>query len=190
MCRLSCRAVSARVSHVRLRNVTRPSISHMRRHAMHAAEAESAVTSEMLELAQALADDAAGVTKPLFRAKLKTDIKEDRTPVTEADREAERLMREMVHAKYPSHSVFGEEYGYDPGFGGAVHSLAMHRGAPFPQPTDYCSCISIPICPSILGVSLVISKRCLISCTPRNTVDPGSSACNSTRRMASQNCYM
>lgn len=96
---------------------------------MHAAQTETTVTSEMLELAQVLADAAAEVTKPLFRAKLVADFKDDQTPVTEADREAEKLMREMVHAKLPSHSVFGEEYGYDPGFGsdGAVYSLTMHR---------------------------------------------------------------
>jgi fructose-1,6-bisphosphatase/inositol monophosphatase family enzyme len=89
---------------------------------MTAAETEAAVTSEMLELAQLLADEAAKVTTPLFRAKLVTDIKDDQTPVTEADREAERLMREMVREKLPSHSVFGEEYGYDPGFGGEFYS--------------------------------------------------------------------
>ena len=86
---------------------------------MQAADTETVVTSEMLELAQLLADEAARVTTPLFRAKLVTDIKEDQTPVTDADREAERLMREMVREKLPSHSVFGEEYGYDPGVGGA-----------------------------------------------------------------------
>lgn len=93
---------------------------------MQAADTETTVTSEMLELAQLLADEAATVTTPLFRAKLVTDIKEDLTPVTDADREAERLMREMVREKLPSHSVFGEEFGYDPGTGGALSSLAMY----------------------------------------------------------------
>jgi hypothetical protein len=86
-----------------------------------AVETETAVTAEMLELAQLLADEAAKVTKPLFRAKLVTDIKDDRTPVTEADKEAERLMRAMVREKLPTHSVFGEEYGYEPGVGGVSY---------------------------------------------------------------------
>lgn len=38
-------------------------------------------------------------------------------PVTEADREAERIIREMIAARYPGHGVFGEEFGYAPGDG-------------------------------------------------------------------------
>lgn len=38
-------------------------------------------------------------------------------PVTEADREAERVMREMVHARFPDHGVSGEEWGDEPGTG-------------------------------------------------------------------------
>ncbi len=36
-------------------------------------------------------------------------------PVTEADREAERVMRDLIAARYPGHGVFGEEHGYEPG---------------------------------------------------------------------------
>ncbi len=32
-------------------------------------------------------------------------------PVTMADREAERVMREMIEARYPDHGVSGEEFG-------------------------------------------------------------------------------
>jgi hypothetical protein len=101
-------------------SASRPAIStywQPRRCVMAAVESTTAVTSEMLEVAQLLADVAAAVTTPLFRAKVETDIKADDTPVTEADREAERRMREMVHERLPSHSVFGEEFGYEPGDG-------------------------------------------------------------------------
>jgi histidinol phosphatase-like enzyme (inositol monophosphatase family) len=51
---------------------------------------------------------------PLFgRPDLPVDIKQDRTPVTQADRGAEQLMREMIRQKFPSHGVLGEEYGAD-----------------------------------------------------------------------------
>lgn len=36
-------------------------------------------------------------------------------PVTEADREAERVMREMIHARFPEHGVRGEEWDDEPG---------------------------------------------------------------------------
>lgn len=40
-----------------------------------------------------------------------TMIKPDGTEVTEADREAERAMREMIQSDYPGHRVLGEEFG-------------------------------------------------------------------------------
>ena len=39
------------------------------------------------------------------------EFKVDDTPVTVADREAERLIRERIGARYPKHVVLGEEYG-------------------------------------------------------------------------------
>jgi histidinol-phosphatase len=39
------------------------------------------------------------------------EFKADDTPVTVADREAERLIRERIAARYPTHAVLGEEYG-------------------------------------------------------------------------------
>ena len=38
-------------------------------------------------------------------------------PVTEADREAERVMRQMIHDRFPDHGVSGEEWGDEPGSG-------------------------------------------------------------------------
>jgi histidinol-phosphatase len=39
------------------------------------------------------------------------EFKSDETPVTVADREAERLIRERIGARYPKHAILGEEYG-------------------------------------------------------------------------------
>ncbi len=39
------------------------------------------------------------------------DAKGDGTPVTIADREAEQLIRSKIEARYPDHSILGEEYG-------------------------------------------------------------------------------
>lgn len=44
-------------------------------------------------------------------------------PVTEADREAERVMREMIRARFPDHGVSGEEWGDEPGAGRRSWSL-------------------------------------------------------------------
>ena len=84
---------------------------------MRAAATELAVTQEMLQAAQDAADAAASVTVPLFRSrnKMKIQVKEDESPVTEADKQAEMAMRAAVTDTLSSHAVFGEEFGYAPG---------------------------------------------------------------------------
>ena len=39
-------------------------------------------------------------------------------PVTEADRAAEAVMRDLITARYPGHGIFGEEHGFEPGSSG------------------------------------------------------------------------
>lgn len=64
-----------------------------------------------------LADAAARETLPRFRSqgeinigtKPKEGFRFD--PVTDADREAERAIRELITAHYPDHSIMGEEFG-------------------------------------------------------------------------------
>ncbi len=46
-----------------------------------------------------------------WTAAARPEFKPDDTPVTVADREAERLIRERIEARYPKHAVIGEEYG-------------------------------------------------------------------------------
>lgn len=63
-----------------------------------------------------LADAADAVTLDRFRARdLRVESKPDRTPVTEADRRAEEVIRELVARSGRGESVLGEEFGDDGG---------------------------------------------------------------------------
>ncbi len=65
-----------------------------------------------LALALSLADLADAVTLPRYRAEdLVVETKPDATPVTEADREAERVIVEEITRSSPGDAVVGEEYG-------------------------------------------------------------------------------
>ncbi len=46
-----------------------------------------------------------------FRRDLRIDTKPDRTPVTQADREAESLIRDLIARRFPAHRFLGEEMG-------------------------------------------------------------------------------
>jgi histidinol-phosphatase len=65
-----------------------------------------------LAFALSLADLADAVTTARFRATdLVVETKPDLTPVTEADREVERVLRDRIAAERPGDAVLGEEYG-------------------------------------------------------------------------------
>jgi histidinol-phosphatase len=67
-----------------------------------------------LALAHALADAADSITLPRFRAAdLRVETKPDLTPVTDADRDTERALRQMLTRERPGDAVIGEEYGED-----------------------------------------------------------------------------
>jgi len=69
-----------------------------------------------LRYALELADAADALTLPRFRATdLRVETKPDLTPVTDADRAAERMMRERIALDRPSEGVLGEEEGDDGG---------------------------------------------------------------------------
>jgi histidinol-phosphatase len=71
-----------------------------------------------LAYALELADAADALTLPRFRANdLHIETKPDLTPVTDADRATERMLRERIAQDRPGDSVFGEEEGDD---GGAI----------------------------------------------------------------------
>jgi histidinol phosphatase-like enzyme (inositol monophosphatase family) len=50
-------------------------------------------------------------TLEYFNKTFDLDFKEDDSPVTNADREAEKIIRDLIRKKYPAHGIIGEEFG-------------------------------------------------------------------------------
>ena len=78
---------------------------------MAARGALAPVAPEHVALAHALADAAGAIVRRYFRTAVAIDDKPDLTPVTIADREAERAMRRLIAQTFPDHGVIGEEEG-------------------------------------------------------------------------------
>jgi len=76
-------------------------------------EASSAVIDAAVLLAAELADAAGEVVRRYFRQSVEIIDKDDASPVTIADREAEAAMRRIIARHFPEHGVFGEEHGAD-----------------------------------------------------------------------------
>ncbi len=51
------------------------------------------------------------IIRRYFGSDLAVDRKADSSPVTQADREVEIIIRERIERRFPDHSVFGEEFG-------------------------------------------------------------------------------
>ena len=58
-----------------------------------------------------MADASGEVIRKYFRQKFDVIGKDDNSPVTIADREAEAAMRTLIEAEFPSHGIIGEEHG-------------------------------------------------------------------------------
>ncbi|MCF8468788.1 MAG: histidinol-phosphatase [Sneathiella sp.] len=74
------------------------------------------VQGELSELANftcSLTISAAECTTSYFRKPLEIITKMDKSPVTIADRECEKRMRDLIARKYPDHGILGEEHGSD-----------------------------------------------------------------------------
>ena len=71
-----------------------------------------------IDLAHRLADAAGTVIRHHFRRGGEVTLKDDRSPVTVADREAEAAMRRLLDAECPGDGVLGEEHGEKPGVTG------------------------------------------------------------------------
>ena len=59
----------------------------------------------------AAADAAARISREYFHGNFSVTIKEDRTPVTQADVECEEAIREIILGAFPDHGFYGEETG-------------------------------------------------------------------------------
>ena len=59
------------------------------------------------------ADLAGSVIRPHFRASVSADLKSDASPVTAADRGAEKAMRALLAERFPECGILGEEFGLE-----------------------------------------------------------------------------
>lgn len=66
---------------------------------------------DLLEFAVDAAWLAGRGTLAHFQTGVAVDIKADDSPVTVADRGAERLLRELIGSRFPDHAILGEEFG-------------------------------------------------------------------------------
>lgn len=69
--------------------------------------------SELREAATEFAKSGGDATLNHFKKSFKLDFKEDDSPVTNADREAERVIRSEINKHFPEHGIIGEEYGVE-----------------------------------------------------------------------------
>lgn len=67
----------------------------------------------LLAAATAAADAAGQVIRPFFRGTVAADLKADQSPVTVADRNAERAMRAVLTRLCPDCGILGEEFGLE-----------------------------------------------------------------------------
>jgi myo-inositol-1(or 4)-monophosphatase len=65
----------------------------------------------LVSFACLLAENTEKIILSGFRRNLKVERKNDDSPVTIADRDAEQKMRELIGVKYPDHGILGEEFG-------------------------------------------------------------------------------
>ncbi|MEQ8968589.1 MAG: histidinol-phosphatase [Azospirillaceae bacterium] len=77
--------------------------------------APAAVEESAIALAERMADAAAEITRRHFRGDFAVEGKEDRSPVTIADREAEMALRTVLGDHRPDDGVIGEEFGVERG---------------------------------------------------------------------------
>lgn len=66
---------------------------------------------DYLDFATETAYLAGRLTLGYFQVGVRPDFKEDHSPVTVADRQAEELIRGRIEKRYPRHAIVGEEYG-------------------------------------------------------------------------------
>ncbi|MFZ3482808.1 histidinol-phosphatase [Sphingomonas sp. 3-13AW] len=76
------------------------------------------VSQTDIDLALRLADAAGAAIRPRFRAEFGLETKEDASPVTLADKEAEAAMRRLLIAERPMDGILGEEEGERAGTSG------------------------------------------------------------------------
>jgi inositol-phosphate phosphatase/L-galactose 1-phosphate phosphatase/histidinol-phosphatase len=81
------------------------------------------VTDAEIVFAETLAGLAGAAIRPYFRRPHGLEAKADASPVTLADRAAERAMRAAIEARFPDDAIIGEEYGVREGKSGRAWVL-------------------------------------------------------------------
>ena len=76
------------------------------------------MSAELLQAAAELAKLAGATAHRYWRTDLAVEWKEDGSPVTRADREAERFARGWIAERFPADGILGEEFGVQPGTSG------------------------------------------------------------------------
>src|SRR5688572_15063371 len=71
--------------------------------------------NDLLNIAVDAAYAAGKRTLAYFNTRVAVELKDDQTPVTCADREAEQLVRDVILRYFPTHSILGEEGGIHEG---------------------------------------------------------------------------
>ena len=66
--------------------------------------------NEFVSFANLLADLASKKSMQYFRKKLDVENKDDKSPVTIADKETEEVIRDKIRKSFPDHGILGEEY--------------------------------------------------------------------------------
>lgn len=67
--------------------------------------------SPEMKAALEAAERAGEIARSMYRRNLSVRIKEDKSPVTQADLECERAIREILEERFPGHGYYGEETG-------------------------------------------------------------------------------
>lgn len=67
--------------------------------------------NQMMQNALDITARASAIPRRYFRASVEFEHKHDASPVTIADHETERFIRDELQARYPEHAIFGEELG-------------------------------------------------------------------------------
>ena len=67
--------------------------------------------SPELQAALDAAAAAARIARSMYQRNIEVRLKEDKSPVTEADVQCERAIREILESRFPRHGFYGEETG-------------------------------------------------------------------------------
>lgn len=73
------------------------------------------MSSQFLTIALQAAKNAEKIITSYYTTDMKVELKDDDTPVTRADTEAEKAIRRIIKQAFPDHGFLGEEYGTEKG---------------------------------------------------------------------------